>query len=669
MNSVSVSVLIPTYNYARFLSKALESVLAQTVAPYEIWVADDGSTDETEIVVARYGNSVQYRKFEHQGVYTVRQAMLSEMKGEWFLNLDADNWIEPDFLERMITAIQTARTDEKFAFAYPDIELFGDIERHVNRSEYDVQELKRANFLDMNSLVRLSVARRYGFDPDFNSGQGDYDFFLTLAKNGFYGVRVAEAVLHYRVHEASITRSVGRRRHQVSIITRILQKHRDFFNAEEAKVALNGARNRLMVSIIGSRSPFAGAGKRFRDWFAFAGVGWRHAEFKKQTFYCLAPRSFFRSQEEAADVFFLFRDTPGRRRSVKQVIAGENRTFEIGQLFGFTELFDEGIVIDCNVRLPRTDGLRETLSGLRERRYVDKVGIGLGDVCSARAHLWQMNRARVVVATTDNTGLPAARLKASGKLTRPLVYISIGLPERIKTFEANTRTLAGKYRKLLSSVDRFIAYGHAESEWLRQWLGEGADVRFLPFGVDTERWVPRDVGFVGFDVVSIGADFMRDFELLIRYANSRPDLNICVVTRHGYLTNLEGLPKNVKVKYDMEVDELKKLISAAKVIALPVKENSYSGATTTLLQCMAMEKPVAVSKVGAIRGGYGFLDGENLRWLTPGSLESMTAVLDELLANLSLSKTIGIKARRHVVKNLNWDQFVDNLRKCLKEWL
>ncbi|MBE0582432.1 MAG: glycosyltransferase family 4 protein [Desulfofustis sp.] len=452
-------------------------------------------------------------------------------------------------------------------------------------------------------------------------------------------------------------------------MARILRKHKTFFSPEEARVAMDGARNRLMVSIISSRSPFSGAGKRLHDWCTFARAGWRHAEFQQQTAYCFSPRHFFRRQEKAANVFFLFRDTPSRRNTVQRVIAGDNRTFERGQLFGFADFLNEGIAVDCNLRLPRTHSLRETLAGLRERRYVSRVGIGLGDVCSTRAHLWQMNRARVVVATTDNTGLPAARLKASGKLRSTLVYISVGLPERLKAVEANNRARAGRYRKLLSSVDRFIAYGHAEAEWLRQWLGDDADVRFFPFGVDTERWVPQDVRSAGFDVLSIGADFMRDFDLLVEYANSRPEVSICVVTRRGCLTDHEILPENVQVKYDIETDELKKLISAAKVIALPVKENTYSGATTTLLQCMAMEKPVAVSRVGAIREGYGFSDGENLRWLTPGSLESMAEVLNELLANPSLCKKIGAEARRHVRENLNWDRFVDNLRECLKEWL
>ena len=84
---------------------------------------------------------------------------------------------------------------------------------------------------------------------------------------------------------------------------------------------------------------------------------------------------------------------------------------------------------------PRVTRIRDTagtcmyLAEGAARAALLDTGVGLGDVMSVRAHLWQMNRARVVVATTDNTGLPAARLKARGALRAPLIYISVGLPE------------------------------------------------------------------------------------------------------------------------------------------------------------------------------------------------------------------------------------------------
>ena len=86
--------------------EAAQNALAQTVKPCEIIVADDGSTDATAEVVSRYGDAVRYVRFDHCGVYAVRNAVLREIRGDWFLNLDADNWIEPDFLEQLAAAIR-----------------------------------------------------------------------------------------------------------------------------------------------------------------------------------------------------------------------------------------------------------------------------------------------------------------------------------------------------------------------------------------------------------------------------------------------------------------------------------------------------------------------------------------------------------------------------------
>lgn len=241
-SAISVSVLIPTYNYARFLQQAIDSVLAQTVQPVEIVVADDGSTDATAEVVARYGDAVKHRKFDHRGVYAVRQAMLEELKGEWFLNLDADNWIEPDFLEKALTIVARHSGDKMFAFVYPDLNRFGAAEGLVQMPDFDAARLKRGNYIDMNSLIRLAAARCAGFDARFNDGQGDYDFFLTLTEMGFSGARLPGGGMHYRVHDSSISYQGRKRFRHLELAERILAKHAALFSPAEACVLRCNAR-------------------------------------------------------------------------------------------------------------------------------------------------------------------------------------------------------------------------------------------------------------------------------------------------------------------------------------------------------------------------------------------------------------------------------------------
>ena len=71
------------------------------------------------------------------------------------------------------------------------------------------------------------------------------------------------------------------------------------------------------------------------------------------------------------------------------------------------------------------------------------------------------------------------------------------------------------------------------------------------------------------------------------------------------------MPSNINIVCDVPFSEIRALFAGARVVVLPVKENTYSGATTTLLQAMAMGKPIVASRVGATREGYGLRDGEN----------------------------------------------------------
>ena len=230
------SVFIPTYNNAEFLPQAIDSVLAQTLRPAEIIVADDGSTDNTAEVVAGYGNAVRYVRLEHRGVYAVRNEMLARLSGDWVLNLDADDWIEPDFLEKAASLIKPE--DDRLAFVYSDFVTFGDYKRRVRAPEFDLERFKMGNFVSMNALIRTEPARLHGFDPAFNDGWGDYDFFLTLAKNGYHGVAMHASHYHYRVHGASITAKTKHYDRKQRLMRRIVEKHGDFFSREEANRAI-----------------------------------------------------------------------------------------------------------------------------------------------------------------------------------------------------------------------------------------------------------------------------------------------------------------------------------------------------------------------------------------------------------------------------------------------
>ena len=94
-----VSVIIPTYNRANYLSRAIDSVFDQTYQDFEVIVVDDGSMDNTKEVLAKYNSKIRYFYQENRGVSTARNVGIREARGEWIAFLDSDDIWLPKKLE------------------------------------------------------------------------------------------------------------------------------------------------------------------------------------------------------------------------------------------------------------------------------------------------------------------------------------------------------------------------------------------------------------------------------------------------------------------------------------------------------------------------------------------------------------------------------------------
>lgn len=110
---MKVSVIIPTFNRARFLPDAIESVLNQTYTSLEIIVIDDGSTDDTKAVIEPYLDRVQYVQIQHGGISHARNEGLKRASGDYVCFLDSDDRYYAYKIEMQVTIMQK----------YPDIGL------------------------------------------------------------------------------------------------------------------------------------------------------------------------------------------------------------------------------------------------------------------------------------------------------------------------------------------------------------------------------------------------------------------------------------------------------------------------------------------------------------------------------------------------------------------
>ena len=121
------------------------------------------------------------------------------------------------------------------------------------------------------------------------------------------------------------------------------------------------------------------------------------------------------------------------------------------------------------------------------------------------------------------------------------------------------------------------------------------------------------------DVLSVGADPRRDFGLLLGIATRHPELTFRIVAvAERMRAALADIPSNVAIETDIPLERVRDRFAAGALCRAAGSDNSYSGATTVLLQAMAMGKPVIVSRTAAIAEGYELEDGVNCRLVKPG---------------------------------------------------
>jgi glycosyltransferase involved in cell wall biosynthesis len=360
-----------------------------------------------------------------------------------------------------------------------------------------------------------------------------------------------------------------------------------------------------------------------------------------------------------SSVFFAFRDSPQRRAALRSARGSAGRY----ALFGLDEIAARGVDVRHNLeRDGRTPLWARAAAAATNRPLYAAGGYG-GDFASVLASLGQLNAADVIFSTVDTVGIPLILLKRAGLVRRPLVYVSIGLPERLEQLRGER--MRNLYRTALGKAAAVVAYSENEAGWLRDWLGVGGPlVAFVPFGVDVD--VFRPVGAEpDADVLSVGVDPRRDFELLLAIAERNPELSFRIIAGAGRARSLGELPANVALETDIPLEQVRSRLAGARCVALPVRDNSYSGATTTLLQAMAMARPVIVSRTAAIAAGYELEDGVNCRLVEPGDEQGFERALLETLTGAGAARSLGSHARQTVERSFSWERFTDALWEVL----
>ncbi len=206
-SKIEVSVIIPAYNAAKFLSQSIESVLRQTLKEIEIIVVDDGSTDETPLVAKSFGDKIRYFRQPNGGPASARNCGLKQANGEFIAFLDADDYfILPEKLARQLEIIKLSEDCAVVTSGWINVDTGGmQIERREPWRYTPDLSLKNLltwhPFLSSVLFFRRSALEKVGGSNSEVLVIEDFDIVARVILAGFTANWLPEVTAAYRLHE------------------------------------------------------------------------------------------------------------------------------------------------------------------------------------------------------------------------------------------------------------------------------------------------------------------------------------------------------------------------------------------------------------------------------------------------------------------------------------
>ncbi|HEV7407711.1 MAG TPA: glycosyltransferase [Bradyrhizobium sp.] len=272
-----VSVLVTTYNQARYVEEALDSLRRQTSREFEVIITDDASTDGSADVIAawlgRTGYPAQFiRNENNRGICANRNAALARSSGSFVCSLSGDDCYEPDRIERQLACFLAQ--PESVGAVYSDMSVVDAEGRTARRSYLDYQlggaaaphgdlfvRIMAGNFLPAPAVMlrRSAIADVGGYDESLF--YEDFDMWLRLSFR-FHFTYLPGRLVRYRAHESSMSRDRSNQPLMNKTRTRILTKWLNAgLNDKTRRVVLNALMRNGAIQLEGR--DLAGARETF----------------------------------------------------------------------------------------------------------------------------------------------------------------------------------------------------------------------------------------------------------------------------------------------------------------------------------------------------------------------------------------------------------------------
>jgi glycosyltransferase involved in cell wall biosynthesis len=236
MNIPKISIIVPCYNQAQFLNEALQSVLAQTYTNWECIIVNDGSPDNTAQIALDWTQKDDRFKYvckENGGLSSARNAGIEKAKGEFILPLDADDKIGEVYIK---LGIEAFNDNPELKVVYCKAEKFGEETGLWHLEPFSIFDLCLYNMIFCTALFKKKDWEMVGgYDCNMFYGLEDWEFWISILKNGGDVKIIPYIGFYYRITSNSMARKIKLKEREYSE-NYVIQKHAQFFKTNYAVI-------------------------------------------------------------------------------------------------------------------------------------------------------------------------------------------------------------------------------------------------------------------------------------------------------------------------------------------------------------------------------------------------------------------------------------------------
>jgi len=252
---MKVSVIIPTWNRSGYLARALESVYAQSLLPYEVIVVDDGSTDDTREIIAQHFSKVRYLYQENRGVSSARNTGIRAAGGDWIALLDSDDcWLvnKLEHQQQLLRANPDARICHSDEIWIRNGKRVNPMKKHAKRGGHIFKHcLPLCAISPSSTVIRRDLFDEIGLFDESLPACEDYDLWLRLC--AAHPVLFADEplLIKYGGHADQLSRRYwGMDRFRIRALEKIVAS--STLNAENHAAAMKTLLEKISIVIQGA---------------------------------------------------------------------------------------------------------------------------------------------------------------------------------------------------------------------------------------------------------------------------------------------------------------------------------------------------------------------------------------------------------------------------------